>query len=200
MTSLRAVPALSDQELSRETLEACRAHDPAAFRSFVLRYQGTVFALVSRIVGRGAQVQDLAQEVFLRAYRAFPSFDLDGPARASTWLLTIAVRLALNARKQGARANVVPLTDAAEVRDSVTPETERARQELGRAIARAATELSDDQHAAFVLAEFHGMSLADIAAVLEIPEGTVKTRLFRARAHLRQCLAAFRKEEKGEPR
>jgi RNA polymerase sigma-70 factor (ECF subfamily) len=84
--------------------------------------------------------------------------------------------------------------------DSITPETERARRELGRAIARAADELSDDQRAAFVLAEFHGMPLADIAAALEIPEGTVKTRLFRARAQLRERLTAFQKGPKGEPR
>jgi RNA polymerase sigma-70 factor (ECF subfamily) len=200
MTSLRDAPPAGEQELSRATLESCQGRDPAAFRSFVLCYQGVVFALVSRIVGPGAQVQDLAQEVFLRAYRAFPSFDLDGPALVSTWLLTIAVRLALNARKKTARGIVVPITDAAFVPDRSTPETERARRELGQAIARAAAELSDDQRAAFVLAEFHGMAMADIAAALEIPEGTVKTRLFRARAHLRERLTAFQKEEKGEPR
>ena len=166
----------------------------------MLRYQGAVFALVSRVVGPGAQVQDLAQEAFLRAYRAFPSFDPAGPAHVSTWLLTIAVRLALNARKKAARTTVSPLTDAAMLVDSTTPETERARRELGRAIARAAADLSDDQRAAFVLAEFHGMSLADIAGALEIPEGTVKTRLFRARAHLRARLTDYLKDEKGEPR
>jgi RNA polymerase sigma-70 factor (ECF subfamily) len=198
--SLRAVPPSDEPELPRETLERCRAQDPAAFRSFVLRYQSTVFALLSRIVGPGTQVQDLAQEAFLRAYRAFPSFELDGPARVSTWLLTIAVRLALNARKKSARISAMPLTDAAIVQDSTTPEIERARRELGRAIARAADELSDDQRASFVLAEFHGMSLADIAAALEIPEGTVKTRLFRARAHLRERLAVFHKDEKGPSR
>ena len=189
-----------EQELSRATLEGCKAHEPLAFRTFVLCHQSAVFALVSRIVGPGAQVQDLAQEIFLRAYRAFPSFDLDGPARVSTWVLTIAVRLALNARKRTARTVVVPLTDAIVVRDSITPETEQARRELGRAIARAAAELSDDQRAAFVLAEFHGMSLSDIAAALEIPEGTVKTRLFRARALLRERLTAFQQEPKGETR
>ena len=200
MTPLRAVPPSAEQELPRETLEGCRARDPTAFRSFVLRYQGAVFALLSRMVGPGPQVQDLAQETFLRAYRAFPSFDPAGPARVSTWLLTIAVRLALNARKKAARAMVAPIAEAATMVDAATPETERARRELGRAIARAAAELSDDQRAAFVLAEFHGMSLADIAAALEIPEGTVKTRLFRARAHLRERLTAFLKEEKGELR
>jgi RNA polymerase sigma-70 factor (ECF subfamily) len=199
MASLEAFPPHVEKELSRETLEALRAQDAAAFRRFVVRYERSVFALVSRIAGSGAQVEDLAQEVFLRAYRAFPTFDLDGPASVSTWLLTIAVRLAINARKHDARAAARKLGDAAEVRDAVTPETERARRELGRAIARAAEELSDDQRAAFVLAEFHGMPLGDIAAALEIPEGTVKTRLFRARAHLRERLADFQKE-KGKTR
>src|SRR4051812_16917981 len=103
MTSLRAVPRQGEPELAREILEGCRAQDPAAFRTFVLRYQGAVFALLSRMLGPGAHLHDVAQEVFLRAYRGFPSFDPEAPARVSTWLLTIAVRLALNARKKAAR-------------------------------------------------------------------------------------------------
>jgi RNA polymerase sigma-70 factor (ECF subfamily) len=114
----------------------------------------------------------------------------------TTWLLTIAVRLALNAKKRSAqRAASVPFSDASAVRDAATPETERARRELGRAIERAANELSDDQRAVFVLSEFHAMSLADIATALAVPEGTVKTRLFRARAHLRERLADFERNQ-----
>jgi RNA polymerase sigma-70 factor (ECF subfamily) len=139
-------------------------------------------------------VQDLAQEAFLRAHEAFPSFDLDGAARPSTWLLTIAVRLTLNAKRQSARGpGSSPLVDASAVADSSTPESEYARRELGRAIAKAASELSDDQRAAFVLVEFHGLSLAEVAAALETPEATVKTRLFRAREHLRERLRGFEK-------
>src|SRR5690349_21389951 len=95
MTSPRDLPPSSERELSRATMEACKAQDAAAFRSFVLFYQNAVFALVARVAGPGAHVQDLAQEVFLRAYRALPGFDLDGASRVSTWLLTISVRLAL---------------------------------------------------------------------------------------------------------
>jgi RNA polymerase sigma-70 factor (ECF subfamily) len=183
-----------DPDVSRATLEGCKGQDKEAFRRFVLAHQRAVFALISRVTGRGSHVQDLAQEVFLRAYRAFPAFDLDGVARPLTWLLTIAVRLALNAKKQQLRASrSSPLVDAAHVPDASTPETERARRELGRAIARAAGELPDDQRAAFVLAEFHGLSLAEIAVALETRESTIKTRLFRARAHLRERLAAFGK-------
>jgi len=159
-----------------------------------------VFAVIARIAGTGAHVEDLAQETFLRALRAFPTFDIGGPARVSTWLITIAARLALNARQHSARKVVVlPLADATNVRDAATPETERARRELGQAIVRAAADLSDDQRAAFVLAEFHGLSLAEIADVLETQEATVKTRLFRARAHLRERLVDFEKD-KGDER
>jgi RNA polymerase sigma-70 factor (ECF subfamily) len=182
-------------QLSRRTLEGCRAHDPDAFREFVIAHQRGVHALLVRLVGRREQVPDLAQETFLRAYRAFPTFDLDGPAKDSTWVLTIAVRLALNERRRLARnPSSSQSADVADLPDVSTPETERARRELGRAIECAADELSDDQRAVFVLAEYHGMSVAEIARALEAAENTVKTRLFRARAHLRERLAAFAKE------
>jgi RNA polymerase sigma-70 factor (ECF subfamily) len=182
------------KEVDRETLAGCKARDPMAFRAFVAGYERAVFALLSRMLGRGPHVQDLAQETFLRAYRAFPGFDLEAQARPSTWLLTIAVRLAINAKKELARsARPISFLDGAEMVHASTPETERARRELGRAIERAAAELSDDQRAVFLLAQFHGLSIAEIASALEIPENTVKTRLFRARSHLRGRLASYAK-------
>src|SRR5208283_5050811 len=87
------------EELDGATLDRARARDPVAMRAFVVRYQRPVFALLSRLVGRGPHVEDLAQETFLRAFRALPGFDPAGAARASTWLLTIATRLALDARR-----------------------------------------------------------------------------------------------------
>src|SRR5689334_20052285 len=81
----------SKGEIDRATLARCREQDAAAFRVFVTNYQHAVFTLLARVVGR-ASVDDLAQETFLRAFRAFPRFDLDAPTRPSTWLLTIAVR------------------------------------------------------------------------------------------------------------
>lgn len=183
-------PRTDPRALDRATLERCKAGDPLAFRAFVTRHERAVFALLSRMLGRGAHVEDLAQETFLRAYRALPGFDLDGPARVSTWLLTIATRLALDARKR----KPLELADEGAIEhDPRTPETERARLELGRAIARAAAGLPDDQRAAFVLAEFHGMSVAEIAGALEVPENTAKTRLFRAREKMRAALEAWRK-------
>jgi RNA polymerase sigma-70 factor (ECF subfamily) len=180
-------------EIEAGVLARCKAQDPMAFRAFVVRYERAVFALLSRLLGRGPHVEDLAQETFLRAYRAFPTFEIDVAARPSTWLLTIATRLAFDAKKR----KIVPTAPLEDARAAgpdarATPEAAMSRRELGRALERAAAALSDDQRAAFVLAEFHDMSLADIALALGVPENTVKTRLFRARQHMRAKL-----EEEG---
>jgi RNA polymerase sigma-70 factor (ECF subfamily) len=179
-------------ELDRATLERCIAGDPIAFRAFVVRYQRPVFALLSRMVGRGPETEDLAQETFLRAFRALPGFDAEGPARPSTWLLTIATRLALDSRKKKRPELRDETPEAADSRAS--PERDSARAELRRAIARAVEALPDDQRAAFVLAEFHGFSMAEIGEALGAPPGTVKTRLFRAREKLAALLAPFEED------
>lgn len=176
--------SLSPPPLDAGIVARCRAQDPMAFRAFVVRYERMVFALLSRMLGHGAEVEDLAQETFVRAYRAFPDFDPNGPAKASTWLLTIATRLALDARKKRQLAR----GDEAEAEKAAahsTPELTLERRELGKAIAEAAAKLPDDQRAALVLAELHGLSIAEIAAALEVPENTAKTRLFRAREKMR---------------
>src|SRR5262249_6427527 len=152
--------------------------------AFVSRYQGVVFAFLSRALGAGPHVEDLAQEVFLRACRALPRFDGAGAARPSTWLLTIASRVAIDARRKR-RVSLVPLEPEVRAPAPSTPETERRRAEIGRAVASAAAQLPDDQRDVFVLAEYHGLDMRQIGSVLSIPEGTVKTRLFRARERLR---------------
>lgn len=165
----------------------CRQQDPVAFRAFVVRHERMVFALLSRVLGRGADVEDLAQETFVRAYRAFPSFDPDGPAKVSTWLLTIATRLALDVRKKK------PLSDeelegAAPPAMPSAPDLSLERRELGRAIADAAARLPDDQRAALILSDVHGLSLAEIGEALGVPEATAKTKVFRAREKMRAAL------------
>lgn len=189
MMALAMAPVAHPAELDRVTLERARARDPMALRAFVVRYERAVFALLSRMTGPGPHVEDLAQETFLRAVRALPAFEPVGAARASTWLLTIAARLALDARKKR-RFPLAAGEAARDVPDPATPETERARRELGRRIAGAAEELGDDQRAAFLLADVHGFSVAEVAAALGIPENTAKTRLFRARQHMRERLRA----------
>ena len=172
-------------------LERCRAQDPMAFRAFVVRYERMVFALLSRMLGHGPEVEDLAQETFVRAYRAFPEFDLTGPAKPSTWLLTIATRLALDARKKK-KLDQTSLDEdddhAGRLPTGSTPELALERRQLGQAISEAAARLPDQQCAALVLAEIHGLSILEIAEALGIPENTAKTRLFRAREKMREAL------------
>ncbi len=91
MTDPTRAPASPD-------LDRLRSQDPLAFRAFAVKHQRQVFAPISRMTGRGPLVDDLAQETFLKAYRALPSFDPAGPARISTWLLTIATRARASSR------------------------------------------------------------------------------------------------------
>jgi RNA polymerase sigma-70 factor, ECF subfamily len=182
------------RELDRATLVRCQAGDAIAFRAFVVRYERPVFAVLSRLIGRGAEVEDLAQETFLRAFRALRGFDLDGPARVSTWLLTIATRLALDVRKRRRPEQTVLEDGAAAADPRASPERDASRAEMRRAIARAVEALPDDQRAAFVLAEFHGFSIAEIGEALGAPENTVKTRLHRAREKLSRALADIQED------
>lgn len=144
-----------------------------------------VFAFLSRMLGGGPSVDDLAQEVFVRAFRAMPSFDPARGAKVSTWLLTIARNAALDARR--ARRPLVALDDV-ELADPSDPESAHQQRELAHAITRAAEALSDDQREALVLAEFHGLTMDEIAAVVGAPVNTVKQRLFRARERMRAML------------
>ncbi len=170
-------------------LAGCRTQDAASFRAFVVIHQRAVFACLSRIVGSasGGSVDDLAQETFLRAYRAFPGFDPAGPARVSTWLLTIATRVALDARKRRV-VPLVPIERGEEVATAGNPESDHARRELGDALARAAASLPHDQRAALVLSDFHGLSLEEVAEAMSAPVGTIKSRLSRARERMRALL------------
>ena len=183
-----AAPGASagSREIDAETLALCKTGDAAAFTRFVRHYERPVLALLARVMGPRADIEDLAQEAFLRAFRALPRFDVEGPATVMTWLLTIATRLALNDRRRP-RSLFAPL-ESANLADASTPEHARASAELARAIEEAAATLPIDQRAAFVLAEFHDLTMADIARALEIPENTAKTRVFRAREKMRELL------------
>jgi len=197
MVAARAVPGVArapQEELDRATLERCCRSDPVAFRAFVVRYQGAVYALLGRMLGSSGALEDLAQEVFWKAYRAFRGFDLAVAARPSTWLLTIATRVALDELGKR-RPPLEPLERAEQLPWGESPERATARRRLGRAIELAAGQLGAEQRAAFVLFTFHDFSLEEIARTLGCPAATVKTRLHRARLALRASLTAQQVEE-----
>jgi RNA polymerase sigma-70 factor (ECF subfamily) len=182
-----AAPRFFVDELDSETLELCKQGQRAALEQFVRCYERRVFALLSRALGWGLSVEDLAQDVFLRAHQALPGFDPQGEARLSTWLLTIAYRVLVDARRRNGGRYVALEEDPTAPTDN--PEDCLWRRELESALVRAVAGLAPELKDAFILAEFHGLSIAEIAQVMGARQATIKTRLFRARKHLQVWLA-----------
>jgi RNA polymerase sigma-70 factor (ECF subfamily) len=172
-------------ELDELTLRRAQHGEERAWRDLIAIYQDRVHALVWRMLAGRAQhrVPDLAQETFVRVLRALPKFDPTGAAKISTWILTIAARLALNELR---RPDVAPIDDEPVAVERTDTSVERKR--LGAAIAAGVAALDDDQRAVLVLREYHELDYAEIASVLELEVGTVKSRLSRARTALRAYL------------
>jgi RNA polymerase sigma-70 factor (ECF subfamily) len=158
--------------------------DIEAFRLLVERYQAPLFCLIRNLVPDASDCEDIAQEVFLSAYRHLAAFD-PGRATFSTWLWTIARNLSLNAVK---KKRPLPLGELPEALDARTPETELCEQELSRQLDAALAALPFEQRTAFVLSEIQGLSYEEIAHIEGINLGTVKSRISRARDKLRCCL------------
>jgi len=177
---MQSVAHATSTELDEITLRRAVGGDEGASRALVEMYQVRVFGLVSRMLpGRGhATVEDLAQDTFLAVFRQLPTFQLHGPARLSTWILTIAARRAIDElRRRRPEPVPEPIVAVGKPRD------------LARAIEAALADLSPELRAAFVLRELYGLDYAEIARALAIDLGTVKSRLSRARAALRIQLA-----------
>lgn len=167
-----------------------------AFGELVRRFERPVFGLVVRLVRDPALAEDLAQEVFLRAWRALASFDAE--RRFASWLLRIAHNAAIDAlrRRRTAPRLVEPPEEGEtprwEVADTATPDPEQraVARDLARALERALARLRPDYRAALVLRFQRQMAYEEIAEVLGLPLGTVKTFLHRGRAELAKALAA----------
>jgi len=181
-------------ELDDVTLRRAQRGDGAAFRLLVERYHAPVRAAVWRMLdptGAGGRVEDLVQETFLRVHRGLVGFAPEGPARLSTWILTIATRATLNELRRP-RLVTVPIDDDAPLAGPERADVELRRRRVAAALRRALGELSSDARAVVVLREYHDLDYAEIASVLGIDVGTVKSRLSRARAQLRQALEEYR--------
>jgi len=169
-------------ELDEVTLRRAQRGDRDAFRRLVSTYEGLVFAFLSRSLGGAEQVEDVAQETFLDVFRALHRFSPSGPARLSTWILTIASRRAIDARRRQPPAGI-PLDE--ELHEAAERADHGARRAAVVAVVgRALDELAPDFRVAFVLNAFHGFDYREIAVALDIEVGTVKSRIARARARL----------------
>lgn len=185
-----AEPAAGD---SAEFVARLRAGDRRAFEELVRAHQHRVYGLALRMLGDAAEAQDVAQEAFLRAHLGLAEFR--GDARLSTWLYTIASRLCLNRLAGSERRLTRPGDEALGRVVDVRPGPDEAleRDELDAALHRAIAELPEERRVVAVLRDIDGLAYEEIAEILGLPVGTVRSRLHRARLDLKDKLERFLK-------
>lgn len=187
-------------EAEVRTIRRAQAGDPDAFREILEIYQRPVLATLYRFLGgRFAQeIEDYTQDVFVKVLRAIGSFDFDRHTKFSTWLFTFVKNYSVDILKKK-RLEAVPLHASRdgerrpfELAGRIPPPPhELAREELSRRVAEAVESLPPDQREVLVLREYQEMSHGEIADILGCSEGTVKSRLYRARDSLRTKLAPY---------
>lgn len=176
------------QQLDQELVKRVQRGDMAAFDLLVRKYQHRIAALIGRYVADWSECQDVAQETFIRAYRAIGSFR--GDAQFYTWLHRIAVNTAKNhlvslgRRPPGADIDVEDaeqFDSGVRLRDTDTPEREMMRRQMEQTVLRAVEQLPEELRIAITLREVDGLSYDEIAQRMGCPVGTVRSRIFRAR-------------------
>ena len=191
-TELAEPAQVPQNELDQLGIRRAANGDAKAARELVDRYQHRVFALISRMLWRHgrATIEDIAQDTFLRVFQNLRKFEIDGPAKLSTWILTIAARRSIDELR---RIRPIPTDDLRGTSIDRT-DADAMRKQLIAAIEAALADLSPELRAAFLLREYHGLEYTEIARSLAIELGTVKSRLARARTLLRERLAEVRDE------
>jgi RNA polymerase sigma-70 factor (ECF subfamily) len=180
---------MSDREIDQQLVERVQRGDKTAFDLLVSKYQRKILRLLSRLIRDPAEVEDVAQEAFIKAYRALPNFR--GDSAFYTWLYRIAINTAKNwLVSQGRRAPTSTEADIEEaetfddgehLRDLNTPDSMLLTRQVADAVNRAIEQLPEDLKTAIVLRELEGLSYEEIAETMNCPIGTVRSRIFRAR-------------------
>ena len=179
---------MDDGAADRALVERVRQGDRNAFDVLVRRYEHRLVKLIARYLRDQADVLDVAQESFLKAYRALPNFR--GESAFYTWLYRIAINTAKNhlvAQSRRPPGEDIDATDAeaydsaADLRDYDSPERLLLKDEIQRTVIAAIDDLPEDLRTAITLRELEGMSYEAIAHTMECPIGTVRSRIFRAR-------------------
>ena len=181
--------SMSDRETDQALVERVQAGDKQAFGLLVTKYQRKLLRLVSRIVKDPAEAEDVAQEAFIKAYRALATFR--GESAFYTWLYRIGVNtaknwLAANGRRMYASTDIrddddEPVNEGDLLPDVETPERMLMTKQIGDTVNAAMEELPDELRTAVTLREIEGLSYEDSAQVMDCPIGTVRSRIFRAR-------------------
>ena len=179
---------MSDNVSDRELVERVQRGERKAFDLLMLKYQHRIAKLIARYVQDPSEVLDVAQEAFMKAYRAIPRFR--GDSAFYTWMYRIAINTAKNhlaAQARRPRESGVDVADLErfdgipELKEHVTPEGLVLTEEIQRTVVAAIDALPEDLKVAISLRELEGLSYEDIARVMECPIGTVRSRIFRAR-------------------
>jgi RNA polymerase sigma-70 factor (ECF subfamily) len=179
---------MSEAEVDQMLVERVQKGDKRAFDLLINKYQHRIVSLVGRYVNDPADAMDVAQEAFIKAYRAIGRFR--GDSAFYTWLYRIAINTAKNwlvARKRRPPATDIDAGDAEQydvesrLKEQGTPENEMLREEIKRVVYDTIAALPEDLRTAIILREMEGMSYEDIAVTMDCPIGTVRSRIFRAR-------------------
>ena len=179
---------MSQDENDQQLVQRVQKGDRSAFDLLVLKYQHRVLKLVGRFVSNPAEAEDVAQDAFLKAYRALPSFR--GESAFYTWLYRIAINTAKNSLVAMRRRPVdfdLDLQDPdqfdrhAKLKEVDTPERVLLTEEIRQVVQGAMEQLPEDLRTAIVLRELDGLSYEEIAEAMDCPVGTVRSRIFRAR-------------------
>ena len=187
---------MSEREIDRELVARAQRGDKRAFELLVEKYQRKLARLLSRFIRDPAEVEDVAQEAFIKAYRALPAFR--GDSAFYTWLYRIGINTAKNyLMAMGRRAPTSTEVEAEEaegfeegeqLRDINTPESVLLSNEIAQTVNATIEKLPEELRTAIQLREIEGMSYEDIARVMDCPIGTVRSRIFRAREAIAEQL------------
>ena len=187
---------MSDREIDRQLVARAQAGDKRAFELLVEKYQRKLARLLSRFIRDPAEVEDVTQEAFIKAYRALPAFR--GDSAFYTWLYRIGINTAKNyLMAMGRRAPTSTEVEAEEaegfeegeqLRDINTPESVLLSNEIAQTVNSTIEQLPEELRTAIQLREIEGMSYEDIARVMDCPIGTVRSRIFRAREAIAEQL------------
>ncbi|MBV8464494.1 MAG: RNA polymerase sigma factor RpoE [Burkholderiales bacterium] len=179
----------SERDIDHELVLRVQRGDKKAFELLVCKYQRKIARLLSRMIRDQAEIEDVAQEAFIKAYRALPTFR--GESAFYTWLYRIAINTAKNYLASLGRRPVLSteyededgetLDTAAQLPDLNTPETELMNRQIVATVNQAVEALPEELRTAITLREMEGLSYEDIAEVMNCPIGTVRSRIFRAR-------------------
>lgn len=175
--------------VEEQCVAQARGGDASAFEELVQTYEAPVYRLALRMCGgRAEDAQEVAQETFLAAWRGLPRFR--GQCRFSSWLYKLTANAAVDhLRREKRWPAAVPLENAGEPADPHTPQEELERRELHRAVQQALDRLTPEHREVLLLRQMQGLSYQEIGAALSLEEGTVKSRISRAKRQLRTILA-----------